>query len=329
MANRPARRLELRDGDRARLLVMTRSPTVRAGLARRARIVLLAADGLSNTDIADKVGVSRPTVLEWRHRYAERGLDGLADLARPGRRPHASATDVLRATLVPPPRRLGVTHWSSRLLGRELGVGRSTVVRGWHTYGLQPIRGGYRFATSPPLVGRVTSILALRLGARERFAVLDVRDNAWTRDRADAGVAAAALADLEHALLRGPAPVRDDPAGDLATFLDHVNSSRAHWPTGAQLHLVTEGYGQVAATGLREALGARSRIAGLHAVREPTRWADLVAAWLWMISPVDPDPGPLLALERGCRRMDPGSAFAWCYAPGRAVKAASTRPTVN
>src|SRR6478735_75219 len=151
MANRPAAALELRDGDQQLLAAMTRSPTVQAGLAQRARMLLLASEGISNTEIADKVGVSRPTVLVWRQRYVERGLDGLVDRARPGRVPHAPADDVLAATLRVPPRRLGVTHWSSRLLGEELGVGRGTVVRAWHTYGVQPVRGGFRLAVSPGL----------------------------------------------------------------------------------------------------------------------------------------------------------------------------------
>ena len=61
--------LELRDGDRGRLEALTRASTVSAGLATRARIVLLAADGVANTDIADLTGTSRPTVLKWRGRY--------------------------------------------------------------------------------------------------------------------------------------------------------------------------------------------------------------------------------------------------------------------
>jgi DNA-binding CsgD family transcriptional regulator len=64
MPARPASALALRDGDRDRLSVLTRSSAVRAGLAQRARIVLLAADGVSNTEIAARVGVSRPTVID-------------------------------------------------------------------------------------------------------------------------------------------------------------------------------------------------------------------------------------------------------------------------
>src|SRR4051794_11355630 len=185
MANRPAAALELREGDQPRLAAMTRSPTVRAGLAQRARILLLAAEGVSNTEIADKVGVSRPTVLVWRQRYVDHGIDGLGDRSRPGRRPQASAPDVLRASLAAPPRRLAVSHWSSRLLGDELGVGRGTVARAWHGYGLQPVRGGYRLAVTPVLTGRVISVLALRLASPESFAVLDVREPSRAGDRSD------------------------------------------------------------------------------------------------------------------------------------------------
>ncbi|MEU4675329.1 helix-turn-helix domain-containing protein, partial [Amycolatopsis sp. NPDC023774] len=63
MANRPAAALSLRDGDRERLLSLTRSSSVRAGVAQRARIVLLAAEGVANSVIAERVGVSRPTVI--------------------------------------------------------------------------------------------------------------------------------------------------------------------------------------------------------------------------------------------------------------------------
>ena len=91
--------LELRDGDRGRLEALTRASTVSAGLATRARIVLLAADGVANTDIADLTGTSRPTVLKWRGRYAESGVDGLDDDPRPGRAVVIDEVAVLAETL--------------------------------------------------------------------------------------------------------------------------------------------------------------------------------------------------------------------------------------
>ena len=76
MANRAAAALVLREGDREELARLVRSSTVRAGLAQRARIVLLAADGETNVAISEKVGVSRPTVIDWRNRYGAKPVGG-------------------------------------------------------------------------------------------------------------------------------------------------------------------------------------------------------------------------------------------------------------
>lgn len=84
MPNRGAPPLPLRVGDHEELSRLVRSSSAGAGLAQQARIVLLASDGMLNTEIADRVGVSRPTVNRWRARYAELGLNGLAADARPG-----------------------------------------------------------------------------------------------------------------------------------------------------------------------------------------------------------------------------------------------------
>src|SRR5215212_5296466 len=85
--------LVLRDGDRSRLEALTRSSSIRAGLAGRARIVLLAAEGLSNAEIARRTGTSRPTVVDWRARYDAGGIGSLQDMARSGRPPEIDEID--------------------------------------------------------------------------------------------------------------------------------------------------------------------------------------------------------------------------------------------
>src|SRR4051794_39506634 len=85
MANRPALGLVLRAGDREELERWTRASTVTAAAAKRARIVLLAADGVANTRIAGMVDSTVTTVLSWRDRYQSNGLVGLADAPRSGR----------------------------------------------------------------------------------------------------------------------------------------------------------------------------------------------------------------------------------------------------
>lgn len=164
MANRPAPALALRDGDRERLREWIEGATATAGLARRARILLLAADGVANARIADALGVSVPTVLSWRRRYRAQGLAGLTDEPRPGRPPSLDHLAIIAETLRPPPASLGATLWSSRLLASQLGVSPATVARAWRSHGVRPWReGAFRFDTEPPLIGRVSGILGVYL----------------------------------------------------------------------------------------------------------------------------------------------------------------------
>ena len=106
----------LREGDREKLMVWSRASSVSAGLAQRARMVLLAAAGVSHAEIARRVGVNRQTVINWRARYETSGLAGLGDRLRSGRPRQVDRAAIITATLTPPPSTLGVTHWSSRLL---------------------------------------------------------------------------------------------------------------------------------------------------------------------------------------------------------------------
>ena len=143
----------------------SRSRSARAGLVRRARIVLLAADGLSNTEIARRAGASRTTVVEWRDRYQRLGVDGLEDAARPGRPRKVDHAAIVTATLTPPPKSLGVTHWSTRLLAARLGVSAATVARAWRAYGIKPWREqSFRFSTDPELVQGVGRVVGWVVG---------------------------------------------------------------------------------------------------------------------------------------------------------------------
>ncbi len=167
--------LVLRDGDRAMLQGWVRASVVTSGLARRARIVLLAADGVSNTGIAERVGVSRPTVVLWRSRYSAGGAAALEDRERSGRPPRIDQSEVVVATLQSPPARLGVTHWSSRLLARELGIGNATVATIWRTWDLQPWRvETFTFSTDPELDAKVRDVVGLYMNPPTKAVVVCV-----------------------------------------------------------------------------------------------------------------------------------------------------------
>ena len=131
MSYHPAAALPLLAGDRKKLERMVRSPSSAAGFAQRARIVLLAADGMSSTEIGRLVGACRPTVIGWRDRYAERGLAGLHDLPRAGRPRSIDHAAIVTATRTPPPAKLGISHWSTRLLARQLGMECYRFCRQW------------------------------------------------------------------------------------------------------------------------------------------------------------------------------------------------------
>jgi transposase/DNA-binding CsgD family transcriptional regulator len=165
--------LLLRQNDRDELIGLTRSSSVGAGLAARARIVLLAADGTPNVEIARLVGVSRPTVNAWRARYVERGLAGLADEKRSGRKRSIDQRRVVAETLTPPPASLGVTHWSSRLLAKRLGTSHVTIAEAWKRYGVKPWRAEtFKFSTDPELEAKVADIIGLYLAPPENAIVL-------------------------------------------------------------------------------------------------------------------------------------------------------------
>jgi transposase-like protein len=134
---------------------------------------------LTNSEIAERLEVSRPTVIAWRKRYATEGLSGdLADRPRRGRPEsvrHDRRAEILATTLTPPPEHLGVTHWSSRLLAAELGISHSTVARVWAEHEVKPWQTEtFKFSTDPQLEARVRDVVGLYLDPPAHAIVLCV-----------------------------------------------------------------------------------------------------------------------------------------------------------
>ena len=172
-----AQPLTVSDQDAPTLRRRTRSSSTHAGLAQRARIVLAAAVGLSNTEIAERVGCSRPTVIRWRSRYAAKGLAGLDDQPRSGRPRTVRRVEIVATTQQPPPQQLGITHWSTRSLARHLGVSRMTVARVWAEHDLTPWRvETFKFSTDPELQAKVEDLCRLYLDPPAGAVVLCVDD---------------------------------------------------------------------------------------------------------------------------------------------------------
>ena len=171
----PSSALEISTADRETLESWTRSSTMSAGHVERARIVLAVAGGAGTSGAARMLGVSRPTVIKWRDRFAAKGIAGLDDEARSGRPKTVDDAAIIAATLEPPPESLAVTHWSSRLLGRDLGMGDATVARAWRRYGVKPWRREtFKFSTDPELEAKVRDVVGLYLNPPEKAIVLCV-----------------------------------------------------------------------------------------------------------------------------------------------------------
>jgi transposase len=146
-----------------------------AGLVMRAKIVLAAADGAGTGEIVQRVGVSKPTVIAWRNRYLAEGIGGLDDRPKAGRPRQIDDVAIVQATLDPPPERLGVTHWSTRLLGAHLGVSNYTVAKAWQRWGLKPWRRQtFKFSTDPELEAKIRDVVGLYLEPPEKAVILCV-----------------------------------------------------------------------------------------------------------------------------------------------------------
>ena len=137
--------IKLSGAERSELERLARGRKVWWALSDRAHIVLLAAEGLTNVQIANTLGINNLTARKWRNRFAEHGMDGLQDEPRPGRPRRIdddAVAEVVRKTLEEKPR--DATHWSTRSMARETGYAPSTIHRIWQAFSLQPHRSPTR-----------------------------------------------------------------------------------------------------------------------------------------------------------------------------------------
>lgn len=169
--------LSLDEAQRVVLQRWCRRCTTAAGLAQRARIVLLAAEGLSHAEVADRLGCHEDTVAKWRSRFVEQGLEGLSDEYRSGAPRTVSdeqVEQVVAKTLEELPAD-GSTHWSTRSMAKAVGLSQPTISRIWRAFGLQPWRQEtFKISTDPHFVDKVHDVVGLYLNPPERAVVLCV-----------------------------------------------------------------------------------------------------------------------------------------------------------
>lgn len=173
---RPNTALTMSQAEQTQLRSIVRSRSLPHAVVRRAQIVLLSAEGLSNRAVARQCRVSAPVVSLWRQRYQQRGLVGLHAELRPGRpRSHSDeeVAGLLRKVLhsTPP----AATHWSVRSVAAHTGISKSTVARYFALFGLQPHRTkSFKLSTDPFFVEKLRDIVGLYLNPPDKALVLCV-----------------------------------------------------------------------------------------------------------------------------------------------------------
>jgi len=191
---RVAKPVQLSADDDRLLRVLSNRKRIEARIQMRARIVLLAAAGMSDKDIAQKLLTDRRVSARWRARFLAAGVDGLLqDATRPGRprttREAGNVEEVVRITLEETP--AGATHWSTRTLAQYLGTNASTVARIWRAHGLKPHRvESFKLSNDPHFIEKLQDIVGLYLDPPEHALVLccDEKTQIQALDRTQPGL---------------------------------------------------------------------------------------------------------------------------------------------
>ncbi len=190
---RVAPKIELSSDETQKLEKLARGRRTPVRLAQRSAIVLLAAEGNENKEIASQLGISRETVGRWRRRYAESGMAGIEkDAPRPGRTPSISAAkvrEIVRKTTRGKPK--AGTHWSSRTMAAEVGVSASSVRRVWKRHGLKPhLVRTFKVSNDPKFVEKLEDVVGLYMNPPEHALVLSVDEKSQIQalDRTQPGL---------------------------------------------------------------------------------------------------------------------------------------------
>src|SRR6516164_9568743 len=177
MPMRRACQIIVSDPDRTTLERWSRGRSTQARLVTRARIVLAAAQGKENKDIAAELGISRGAVARWRDRFAAAGVAGIKQDARRGGRPPKERQDLVRRIIEMTTQQTpaNATHWSTRTLAKALGTNPALVNRVWRANGLKPhLCHTFKVSNDPRFAEKLLDVVGLYLDPPERALVLCV-----------------------------------------------------------------------------------------------------------------------------------------------------------
>jgi len=300
---RPPRPVVLPNEEREQLRALASSRSLPYGLVKRARLILLAGDGVANKVIAQELRMSGWTVSKWRGRYWAQGIQGLHDELRPGRPRSISDERVaalVRKTLQTVPK--NATHWSTRGIAEVTSISKSTVHRIWGAFGVQPHRQRrFKLSTDPFFVEKVRDIVGLYLNPPETAMVLCVDEKsqiqALDRTQPMLPLGLGYVEGVTHDYVRHGTTTLF-AALDVATgriwgqckrrhrhqeYLEFLRHIEANVPSHLDIHLVVDNYATHKHPKVKRWLALRPRY---HIHHTPTyaSWINQVEIWFHLIT---------------------------------------------
>jgi transposase len=300
----PAAALWIDANQQKRLEQLLRSGKTPQKIVLRARIVLLASQGVPNNAISRQVGASRPTVLLWRGRFAQSGVPGLLrDAKRPGRKRALSAEKVkavVEATLQTTPP--DATHWSIRSMAKAQGLSRMAVQRIWKAHKLQPHRvETFKLSRDPQFVEKVRDVVGLYLNPPDKALILSVDEKSQIQalDRTAPllplrpGIPARQSHDYKRHgtttlfaalnLLNGKVIGECLPRHRSREFIRFLAKIDSETPAGLDLHLIVDNYSTHKSPPVKRWLKRHPRF-HLHFIPTSSSWLNLIERWFGEIT---------------------------------------------
>lgn len=306
---RPKAELVLSEVERAALDQMRRRGSIGASMKLRATIVTMCAEGRDSVDVAEDLGITQQTVGKWRRRFLDRRLDGLFDEPRVGRPRTVTDEDVQRVidtTLQEKPR--ASTHWSTRMLAKELKLSRDAVQRVWRAFGLKPHRAEtFSLSRDPQFIEKVRDVVGLYMSPPDNAIVLcvDEKSQMQALDRSQpllpmmatqperrtptyvrhGTTSLFAALDVATGNVIGKT-YRRHRAAEFVRFLDEIES---RVPLEVDVHLVMDNYATHKTDSVKRWLLRHPRYK-LHFTPTSSSWLNLVESFFSMVVGGGHDP---------------------------------------
>ena len=297
--NKAAAALVMSAGQREALTVLARSSTSAHREVERARVLLMAADGVANSQIAANVGVTPVTVRSWRDRFASEGLAKFGQVRQGrGRKPGISAEkveEILRLTQHEKPS--GATHWSCRSMAKAVGVSPATVQRIWSGRGLKPhLVKTFKLSNDPRFEEKLIDVVGLYLNPPDRAVVLcmDEKTSVQALDRTQAslpmkrGRAGTMTSDYKRhgttTLFAALNALDGTVIGSCMDrhrheeFLRFMRTIDKQVPKGLEVHMILDNYATHKPPAVKSWLAKHPRF-HLHFTPTSSSWLHLVERW--------------------------------------------------